>query len=182
MLFFSRLFNKEDGALDEPKGARSERDFEARLSRFMKSRKNAESLKRALEEWDKEHRNVDDPDFITEEEKKKIMNELFPRRLAFDRFTLRGVSETESAFPPPVPSGSSDAVVMEEDHQRTACIRRTLQEVRRMDVIKWVYGNTVKTTRNTAAMKTAMATCSAASSGRWNTWPSASSNGRAFPA
>lgn len=113
MSFFSRLFNGEDEALNEPQRSESDRDFEARLARFMKSRKNSESLKKALDEWDKVHRNVDDPDFITEEEKKKIMDELFPRRLAFDSFSLRDVSESESAFPPPVSSGSSNAVAMD---------------------------------------------------------------------
>ena len=116
MSFFSRIFSSDDESVTVERDPKSERDFEARLARFMKSKKNSKSLIKALEEWDRVHRNADDPDFITEEEKEKIMKELFPRRLSSDSFTLRGVSGSESAFPPPVPNGDARAAAVAMDN------------------------------------------------------------------
>lgn len=100
MSFFSRIFNGTDDSAPELPEKGNDKDFDAKLARFLKSKKNAKMLNQALEAWAKEHQDADDPDFLTDEEKNKIMEELFPRRLGKDNFVAKdSLTGDETAFP-----------------------------------------------------------------------------------
>lgn len=95
MSVFSRLFAKaEDSAEPEIKES-GDAEFRRKFADFARSRKGSEKLIAALERWEKENGRGDDPDFITEEEKKRILNDLIPRPLVGSSFRVK--DEKESA-------------------------------------------------------------------------------------
>lgn len=95
MSVFSRLFSKaEDSAEPETKES-GDAEFRRKFAEFARSRKGSERLIAALERWEKENGHGDDPDFITEEEKKKILNDLIPRPLSMASFRVKNKEETD---------------------------------------------------------------------------------------
>ena len=82
MSVFSRLFAKaEDSAEPEVKSDVDE-ELRMKILEFAKRNKGNKKLIAALDAWEKENGNCDDPDYLPESEKKKILNDLIPRPLS----------------------------------------------------------------------------------------------------
>ena len=109
MSVFSRIFTKaEDSA--EPEVAKSgEDEFRKKFAAFVSTKKGAEKFRQALDAWEKANGNCDDPDFITEDEKKKIINDLIPRPLSSVSFRKRDITEDGGISP-----ADSRAIAMDD--------------------------------------------------------------------
>ena len=81
MSVFSRIFAKAEDSVEPEVEKSGEEEFRKKFAAFMSTRKGAARLRQALDAWDKENGNCDDPDFITEDEKNRIIKDLFPRPL-----------------------------------------------------------------------------------------------------
>lgn len=120
MSFFSKIIRGKDDSDLLPQADGDSKDFDAKFARFLKSRKNAQKLNQALEAWEKEHKNADDPDFLTEDEKKKIMDDLFPRRLGIGSFVAKdAITGQEKAFPTPSSAVNADSAAVAMDNGAT---------------------------------------------------------------
>lgn len=82
MSFFSRLFaTAEDSAEPEVKTDGDE-EFRRRFAAYIKANKGNKKLFDALDAWERENGNVSDPNFITEQDRQRITNDLIPRPLS----------------------------------------------------------------------------------------------------
>lgn len=101
MAFFKKA-KKSEVAEDAADTTTRDEEFREKFMKFMKSKQGNRQLQAALEKWAMENKGwaSDDPDFITEEEKQKIMSDLFPRPLTRSSFKDTTDSGTkESVFP-----------------------------------------------------------------------------------
>ena len=93
------MFGKaEDSAEPEEKNSGDD-EFKRKFYAFCASKKNNEKLRAALEAFEKANGHCDDPDFITDEEKKRIMKDLIPRPLSSISFKRKDDGSTSDIFP-----------------------------------------------------------------------------------
>lgn len=88
MSFFN-LFSKKDTEQESIAMDSDENEFRKKFAMFVQSKSGNAKLRAALEKWDRENgKKMDDPDFITEEEKQKILKDLIPRPLSSATFKV----------------------------------------------------------------------------------------------
>ena len=73
MSVFSRIFAKAEDSAEPEKEISGDEEFRKKFVDFVRSRKGSQRLMAALDKWDQENGNCNDPDFITQEEKQKIL-------------------------------------------------------------------------------------------------------------
>lgn len=99
MSIFSRVFAKTEDSAELDKKESGDAEFRRKFAAFLSSKGGNEKLRAALDAFEKEHGRCDDPDFITEDEKKKILNDLFPRPLTKNSFKNSGSQSEGGIFP-----------------------------------------------------------------------------------
>ena len=108
MSVFSRIFSKAEDSAEPEVEKSGEEEFHKKFAAFISTKKGAERFRQALDAWEKANGNCDDPDFITDDEKKKIINDLIPRPLSSVSFRTR--KEDESGIFP----ADSRAIAMDD--------------------------------------------------------------------
>ena len=108
MSVFSRIFTKTEDSAEPEVEKTGEEEFRRKFAAYVSTKKGAEKFRQALDAWEKANGNCNDPDFITEDEKKKILKDLIPRPLSSVSF--RKSSSSGGLFP-----ADSRAIAMDDN-------------------------------------------------------------------
>lgn len=90
MSIFSRVFSRAEDSAEPDVEKTGEDEFRKKFAAFLSTKKGSDRFRQALDAWEKANGKCDDPDFITDEEKKRIMKDLFPRPLSGASFKSNG--------------------------------------------------------------------------------------------
>lgn len=100
MSVFSRLFAKAEDSAEPEVNDSGDAEFRRKFAELAGSRRGRAKLVAALDKWERENGGGDDPDFITDAEKQKILKDLIPRPLNMSSFRAKDEKEQgEGVFP-----------------------------------------------------------------------------------
>ena len=97
MSMFNRLWGKAEDSAEPEAKVSGDDEFRKKFLQFVGSRKGSDKLRAALDKWERENGHCNDPDFITEDEKQKILKDLIPRPLSSVSF--RKSDNADKIFP-----------------------------------------------------------------------------------